>query len=361
MGPRTIFGTKSLCMRSTILLFLASLILAPCSGQELVDSIPYPGINQSFWGIHVTADTIFLGSDGAGNIHFSDHSGTILGQQATGFNYCHGLVRKPSSYLIAQDYTGNGAGLKEVSLTGGLLNAWTFPPVIGGNSSGIGDLCADGDALWYTMYYPDFDVFPYAYAYKWVPGGGAPIDTVPLHGEQPYGIALKGDTLYYVTDNLNGDPERIYAYDLSNNVDIGWVELPDTPVDNDMSPRGMYYDGTHLYLIANRQGGSAFAYQTVYIYAFDASVGLAEQRSEQLAVISFPNPAMENVSIELPFGSNLGQTQLTIMDAKGATVHTVQGTTDRYVIDVHAWNEGNYIVRAVQGERILNGSFAVVH
>lgn len=347
-------------MRNAILPFLASFAFVPCFGQALVDSIPYPGINQSFWGIHVTADTIFLGSDGAGNIHFSDHTGMILGQQATGFNYCHGLVRRPGSYLIAQDYTSSGAGLKEVSLTGSLLNAWTFPPVIGGNSSGIGDLCADGDAVWYTMYYPDFDVFPYAYAYKWIPGESAPIDTVPLHGEQPYGIALKGDTLFYVTDNLNGDPERIYAYDLSTNSDIGWVELPDTPIDNDMSPRGMYYDGTHLFLIANRQGGSAFAYQTVYIYAFDASVGLDEARAT-LPVLSYPNPAAQHVSIELPFAAQVGWSRLSIIDAKGAVVHTTQGAADRFVIDVHAWKEGNYRIRVVQGERVLIGSFTVVH
>ena len=73
---------------------------------------------------------------------------------------------------------------------------------------------------------------------------------------------------------IGAEPGERKAYDLTNEQDLGWTELPDTPIDNDMSPRGMHYDGEFLYLIANRQGGSAFAYQTVYIYAFDATVGL---------------------------------------------------------------------------------------
>ncbi|MCB9170472.1 MAG: hypothetical protein H6597_01175 [Flavobacteriales bacterium] len=55
------------------------------------------------------------------------------------------------------------------------------------------------------MYYPDFNTDPCTYAYLWVPGDTVANDTVPLHGEQPYGIAVKGDTLFHVTDNLNGD------------------------------------------------------------------------------------------------------------------------------------------------------------
>ena len=333
-------------MRTPITPILLATTLVPAQAQVLIDSIPYPGVNQSFWGIHVDPDTIFLGSDGAGNIHFSDHNGTLLGQQTTGFNYCHGLVRKPNSYLIAQDYTTGGAALKEVSLSGALLNSWTFPPVIGGNSSGIGDLCADGDAVWYTMYYPDFDVYPFAYAYKWIPGGGAPIDTVPLHGEQPYGIALKGDTLYYVTDDLNDDPERIYAYDLTNEQDIGWIELPDTPIDNDMSPRGMYYDGSHLYLVANRQGGSAFAYQTVYEYAFDSSVGFAVASTSR-QVLTYPNPANNTLIIEAPFGKRIGTMEVRIFDASGALIWTASGQEQRALVEVQEWPAGIYQVETI--------------
>ncbi|MBK7271466.1 MAG: hypothetical protein IPI07_18855 [Flavobacteriales bacterium] len=87
--------------------------------------------------------------------------------------------------------------MQEIRVTDG-----TFPDVIGGPSSGIGDVCADGGTPYgFTCTTRTSQRYHYAYAYKWVPGDAtAAIDTVPMHGEQPYGIALKGTTLFYVTD-----------------------------------------------------------------------------------------------------------------------------------------------------------------
>jgi hypothetical protein len=334
----------------TIAMFLSTTGL---HAQILVDSIPYPGISQGFWGIHVNPDTIFLGADFSGNIHFSDHAGTILGQLPTGYDFNHGLIRKASSYLIAEDFTSGGAGLYEIGLNGGTLNTWTFPPVIGGNSSGIGDLCADGDAVWYTMYFPDFDVYPYAYAYKWIPGDPTPIDTVPMNGEQPYGIALKGDTLLYVTDNLNGDPERIYAYDLTNDVDLGFVDLPDMATDGDQSPRGMFYDGQFLYLIANRQGGNAFAYQTVFKYAFDISTAVFDQE-ERREVLLHPSPASDVVHLQLADGPT---ERFMVFDASGRQVVTGNLTTERSSLNVADWAPGIYTLTIGATAR----RFQVVH
>ena len=318
-------------------------------GQVLVDSLPFPGLSVGFWGIHVTPDTIFLGADGPGDIHYSDPAGNLLGSMPTGFTYCHGLVKRPSSYLIAKDYTTGGALLQEVDLNGASLNTWTFPPVIGGNSSGIGDIFPDGNAIWYTMYFPDFNVYPFAYAYKWIPGDPTPIDTVPLWGEQPYGIALKGDTLFYVTDNLNGDQERIYAYDLTNEADLGWVELPDTPIDNDQSPRGMHYDGEYLYLIANRQGGNAFAYQTVFIYAFDMTTALQEG-ADGPGFELHPNPATESVRLDMPF---IGDARWSIeaFDARGRVVWRGSSSGGRTTLDVRPWGPGSYSIRATRPGR----------
>lgn len=323
MEPRTLFA-----------LIVTSTLLPDCSAQVLIDSISFPQLT-SIWGIHVAQDTIFLGQDGNGDILFADHQGNILGQQSTGFDFNHGLVRKADSYLIAEDYSTNGANLYEVGSNGSLIDNWTFPDVIGGPSSGIGDLCADGDAIWYTMYYPDFDAFPYAYAYKWIPGDPTPIDTVPLHGEQPYGIALKGDTLFYVTDNLNGDQERIYAYDLANEQDLGWIDLPDTPIDNDQRPQGMSYDGEFLYLVANRQGGSAFAYQTVFIYSFDASVGFSHAEHAELFTV-FPNPANEWITVAHP-----GVGSYTLTDMQGRRVRS-GSITHQATIDVRDLVRGMY-------------------
>ena len=345
-------------MKQIIISIAAALFLsATCTAQTLIDSIPYPGISQNFWGIHLSGDTIFLGADISGDVYFSDLSGTIFGQQATGYTFNHGLIRRPNSYLIAQDYTSNGAHLYEVSLAGTLLNTWTFPDVIGGHSSGIGDLCAEGNAVWYTMYYPDFDTYPFAYAYKWVPGDAAPIDTVPLHGEQPYGIALKGDTLLYVTDDLHGDPE-LSLYNLTTiKQDIGFVDLPDP--DGDQSPRGMYYDGTYLYLVAQRIGGSAFAYQTVYIFEFDRSVGISAQRSPATSLL--PNPAGDQVMIETPRHGS-GTTQLEVFNATGVLVHGGSIVAGQHWMDTSTWGNGLYLVKTTGADgTVATGRLVVQH
>jgi hypothetical protein len=331
------------------LLALSTFLLSHSYAQVLVDSIPLPGISQGFWGIDARPDTIFLGADFSGEVYFSDHSGVFLGQQSTGFDFNHGLVRRANSYLVAQDYTSNGAHLYEVGLDGDLMNTWTFPDVIGGHSSGIGDICADGDAVWYTMYYPDFDTYPFAYAYRWVPGDVAPTDTVPLHGEQPYGIALKGDTLLYVTDNLNGDAERIYAYDLTNRQDIGFIDLPDA--DGDQSPRGMCYDGQYLYLVANRAGGSAFAYQTIYVYAFESTAAITSL-NEGPRVRLHPVPADEHIQVDLP---QTGNWKVQVLDAEGRLVCQVDATGPQLDLCTGEWPSGAYVLHAVD----LTGPMAV--
>ena len=334
---------------------LASLGCITSRSQILVDSIPLPGLNQGFWGIHVNSDTIFLGADFNGNVYCFDHDGAQLSTEPTGFTFNHGLIKQPGSHLIAEDYTTNGAHLYEVSHSGAtLLNTWTFPDVIGGNSSGIGDLCAEGNAIWYTMYYPDFDVYPYAYAYKWVPGDATAIDTVPLQGNQPYGIALKGDTLLYVTDDLDGDPERIYAYDLTNEQDLGFVDLPDP--DGDQSPRGLFYDGEYLNLVANRSGPSAFPYQTIFIYSFDATMGMADVDSDN-ALRSYPNPAQDRITLELPF--ERATTTFHVYDATGRTVLSTTTSNTRYTIDVSDWNDGIYRLNASNEEGQFRSSFVV--
>ncbi|MEO5584419.1 MAG: T9SS type A sorting domain-containing protein [Flavobacteriales bacterium] len=331
-------------------------ISSTCTAQILIDSIPIPGINQSFWGIQVSEDTIFLGADNSGDVYFSDHSGTILGHQSTGYSFNHGLIRHPDSYLIAQDYTGNGAHLYEVSLAGSPLNTWSFPDVIGGHSSGIGDLCVDGNAVWYTMYYPDFTNYPFAYAYKWLPGDAAPTDTVPLHGEQPYGIALKGDTLFYVTDNLHGDPERIYSYNLTTKHDIGFVDLPDP--DGDQSPRGMYYDGTYLYLVAQRIGGSAFAYQTVYIYSFEQGVGIGERELSN-NVQARPNPVDELAVIEIKHRGR-GKVMLEVFNSTGAKVFNEIVVEGRRTINTSTWRNGLYVLRTTASDGTIHTGRLVV-
>lgn len=78
--------------RSTIALAIVSAAPIFCKAQVPIDSISYEGLSQGFWGIHVTPDTIFLGADFSGNVHYSDHTGTILGSLPSGYDFNHGLI-----------------------------------------------------------------------------------------------------------------------------------------------------------------------------------------------------------------------------------------------------------------------------
>lgn len=330
-----------------ILRTLPILLFAPLAGQAqltLVDSIPFPGSHPDFWCLHVTPDTIFLGANGDGAIHFSDHNGNISGVLDLPYNYCQGLIPTGSSYIIAEDYAGSGAMIHELDLAGQLITEWQLPTGVFGNSSGIGDLeLAPDGAIWLTVYHPDGDNYPFAYAYKWTPSTTF-IDTVPLNGAQPYGIAIHGDTLLYVIDDLDDDIERIYAYDLTNEEDLFYIDLPDTPIDNDQRPFGMHYFNGRLYLIADRQGGSAFAYQTIFIYEFDANVGMPgslEIRSVQL----YPNPASNSINITIPVSMLKNDVELELIDQKGRLLRTLPMRSEQMPIDVSDLPNGSYTVR----------------
>ena len=341
------------------LLFPLSLLAMDLNAQVLVDSIPYPGmLNLSFWGIHVAEDTIHLGSDASGAIHFSDHNGGLLGSITTPESFNHGLIKREATYLFASDYTTSGATLHEIDLSGAPLNEWVFPAGLTGPSSGIGDLEeAGGGAIWFTMYYPDSDVYPFAYAYKWIPGSETFLDTVPLQGDQPYGIAVKGDTLFYVTDDLDGDLERIYSYDLANEVDLGHVDLPDTPIDNDQRPFGLHYYDDHLYLVANRQGGSAFAHQTIFIYSLDATVSIEGPRNEQ-AIEVYPNPATDRITVRWPDQVERSA-GFEIIDAAGRIVLRSNSIQPTQNIQLAGLDPGNYVISLECGGTQFRGNFVI--
>lgn len=338
-------------MKHPLLSFLLLIGPAPwMNAQVLVDSIPYPGqLSLGLWGIHVTPDTIFLGADGPGPIYFSDHDGNMLGNQPTGYTYNHGLIVRPGSFLIAKDYTTSGSILHEVARNGDFIQQWTFPPGVLGSSGGVGDLAEAGDgAIWFTVYFPRSATYPFTYAYLWMPGGTNLLDTVPLNGKQPYGITIKGDTLLYVIDNLQGDQERIYAYDLTNEEDLFWFELPDTPIDNDQRPFGLHWDGNFLYLLANRQGGSAFAHQTIFIYDMNditTGTGIAlERRTMSL----YPNPGSEQVVVTLPADDIRDGVLLELLDQQGRLLRTWRMTSYTFTIDVQGLAAGDHLLRAVR-------------
>src|SRR5690606_7477399 len=106
----------------------------------------------------------------------------------------------------------------------------------------------------------------------------------------------------------------------------------------------MHYFNGRLYLIADRQGGSAFAYQTIFIYEFDANVGMPgslEIRSVQL----YPNPASNSINITIPVSMLKNDVELELIDQKGRLLRTLPMRSEQLPIDVSDLPNGSYTVR----------------
>ncbi len=153
----------------------------------------------------------------------------------------------------------------KINTSGQRLDSIQLPALIGGATGGVGDINLSGNSMWFTVYYPDFTSYPFAYAYKMDLTSRLITDTIPLRGLQVQGIALKGDTIFYVNDFFQGDGERIYAYRKATGDTLFSFPTPDP--DGDCNPRGMYWDGQYLWLIADRIGNNMFLYRTLYKYS----------------------------------------------------------------------------------------------
>ena len=257
-------------MKKIFLLF-CFVISSSLFAQTLINVYPFPRYNpyNYFWGITHRDNDLWIATDFDGTgypfsmMYRVTKSGVILDSVTSPFKFNHGLAWDGGDFLWAEDYHTTGARVFRVSSTGVKLDSITLPTVNGGAPGGIGDIEIVENYLWFTVYSPDFPNYPNAYAYKLDLGGLNIIDTIPLYGRQPQGITVKGDTIFYVNDNFQ-DAERIYAYRKAVGDTIFSFPVPDP--DGDCNPRGLHWDGEYLWLIADRVGGSAYAYKALYKY-----------------------------------------------------------------------------------------------
>jgi hypothetical protein len=257
------------------ILFILSLLYFASNlsfSQSLVGAydFPYNSIYNYFWGITAKNDTLWVGTDydNSASYPFSKlykitRTAIILDSLTTPYKFNHGLAWDGSGFWIAQDYMSAGAKLYKINSAGVQIDSI----MTGSYAGGIGGIALDGNNLWFAVYYPDFTSYPFAYAYKVNLTTKTIVDTIPLRGKQVQGIAVKGDTIFYVTDNFQSDPERIYAYRKAVGDTLFSFAAPDP--DNDCDPHGLYWDGQNLWLVAYRVGNNVNAYRTLYKYAIN--------------------------------------------------------------------------------------------
>ncbi len=277
--------------------------------QSLIASYPFPNNNifNGLWGITQRNDTLWVGTDYNGTgypfskLYKVTKTGIIVDSLATPFTFNHGLEWDGSGFWIAEDYRMSGGRIYKINTSGIKIDSiitGSFLPAIGG----IG---RDGNSLWASNYYPDLPNYPYQYAYKISLATHQVIDTIPLRGKQVQGITVKGDTIIYVNDFFNdGTIERIYAYRKAAGDTIFSFSTP----DGDCDPRGLFWDGQYLWLLAEAAGSSA----PMVLYKYD----LAGQGSPQIITstnsINFGNVIIGTTANQPLTIQNTGSAKLII-------------------------------------------------
>ncbi|HMS64485.1 MAG TPA: choice-of-anchor D domain-containing protein, partial [Ignavibacteria bacterium] len=226
----------------------------------------------------------------------------------TPFTFNHGLVWDGNGYWIAEDFRTAGARLYKINSSGARVDSIQLPALTGGATGGVGDISIDGDNIWFSVYSPDFTVYPFAYAYKINLTSRSVTDTIPLRGKQVQGITVKGDTIFYVSDSFQGDPERIYAYRKAVGDTLFSFPVPDP--DGVCRPRGMHWDGQFLWLIADRIGNNVNLYKTLYKYSLTGSGN--PQITTSTNTIDYGNTIIGTSSDRILAISNTGTSKLII-------------------------------------------------
>lgn len=252
-----------------LILFLLILFSSQIFSQTLVNSYPFPnyGSYNYLWGITAKNDTLWVGSDYdnlpsiPAKIYKMTRNAQILDSITMPYGFNHGMAWDGSGFWIAQDFTSNGAKIYKINMSGVKIDSI----VTGTYSQGIGGLAINGNNLWFTVYYPEVTSYPYTWAYAINLTSRLKVDSIPLRCKQAQGIAFKGDTILYVNDNFSGEPERIFAFRKAVGDTI--FSFPGPDPDGSDSPRGMYYDGQNLYLLAQRIGNNVNSFSTLYKYS----------------------------------------------------------------------------------------------
>jgi hypothetical protein len=277
-------------------LFILGLILSTSFSfsQTLIETVNLPAGN--FWnysyGMVYNNGKYWISSDhstaGKGIIYAVNSNGVqvdLIDFDLPWIEESQGLAFDGTDFWYVERKTAR-CDLYKVSTTGVISDSIPTAELFGGATNiYLGGAGWDGTGLWISVYYPNDK----AALYKINVAARAIVDTISVVGLQPQGIAVKGDTLFYVLDDNDGDPEKIYAIDLvTENVLYSW----DVPDPNGQAPRGLAWDGTYFWLIAEPVGASSGR----QLFKYDLGGSETPHISVSANTINFPNTTVGNTS-----------------------------------------------------------------
>ncbi|MFC2102946.1 choice-of-anchor D domain-containing protein [Bacteroidota bacterium] len=241
----------------TIITVLALLFITSGISQTLIETIDLPSETFYNYGYGLVYENskywISSGSSsgvGDGLIKAVNNTGTEVDQIIFNYpvmKYSQGLAFDGINFWYVER-RGSQFNLFKVAQDGTVLDSISTIQLFGA-SKYIGGGGWDGSGLWISLYYPNTE----AALYKVDVASKSIIDTIPTFGDQPQGITVKGDTLFYVMDDNDGDDEKVFAVDMATKDTLFSFHVPDP---SSQSPRGLAWDGTYFWLLAEPVGGS---------------------------------------------------------------------------------------------------------
>ena len=246
-------------------------------------------------------------SSGAGDglIKAVDNTGTEVDQIIFNYpvmRYSQGLAFDGTNFWYVERRSSQ-FNLFEVASDGTVLDSITTTQLFG-SSKYVGGAGWDGTGLWISLYYPNNE----AALYKVDVNTKTIVDTIQTYGGQPQGITVKGDTLFYVMDDNDGDDERVFAVDMATKDTLFSFHVPDL---SSQSPRGLAWDGTYFWLLAEPVGASSGR----QLFKYD----LGGTGTPQIYVpinVSFPNTTVGTDTSAILQISNIGTAPLSVDSIK---------------------------------------------
>jgi hypothetical protein len=273
----------------SLLLFFSSLNFS----QTLVQTVDLPaGTFYNYaYGLAYEDGKYWLSSSsssaGLGLLNAVDANGSqvsTINITYPGMQESQGLAFDGTNFWYVDRKTAR-SDIFKVAPDGTVLDSMTTSQLFG-SSKYLGGAGWDGTHLWISVYYPNND----AALYRIDVNTKTVVDTIPTYGTQPQGITFKGDTLFYVMDDNDGDDERVYAVELATEDTLFSFHVPD---QSSQSPRGLAWDGTYFWLLAEPVGGSINERQ---LFKYDLGGTGTPGINVPITNVNFPNTTVGNTT-----------------------------------------------------------------